>query len=59
MQVLKLCLGEILKCQYFVSMLGNRYGWCQDIEKDEDVILTKTLNLAKEEFPQFAMILER
>ncbi len=57
-QVLKLCLGEILKCQYFVSMLGNRYGWCHDSEA-EDAVLTKTFAVAKEEFPQFANIIDR
>jgi hypothetical protein len=57
--VLKLCLGEILKCQYFVSMLGNRYGWCQDGDAEADEKLTRTLAVAKDEFPQFANIIDR
>ena len=26
-RALEICLGEISRCQYFVCMLGDRYGW--------------------------------
>ena len=29
-RALSICLNEISKCQYFVGLLGQRYGWIQD-----------------------------
>ena len=29
-QVISLCMGEVFRCQYFISMLGVRYGWSQN-----------------------------
>ena len=29
-KALEICLGEISRCQYFVGLLGQRYGWIQD-----------------------------
>lgn len=35
-QVIKLCMGEVTRCQYFVSMLGVRYGWSQNTKAQFD-----------------------
>ena len=29
-RTLDLCLQEISKCQFFIGMLGSRYGWVPD-----------------------------
>ena len=29
-KALEICLGEISQCQYFLGLLGQRYGWVQD-----------------------------
>ena len=29
-KALEICLGEISRCQYFLGLLGQRYGWVQD-----------------------------
>ena len=26
-KTLEVCLGEVSKCQFFVGLLGERYGW--------------------------------
>ena len=29
-RALEICLEEIMRCQYFMGLLGERYGWIQD-----------------------------
>ena len=29
-RTIHLCLSEVMKCQFFVGMLGERYGWCPE-----------------------------
>ena len=29
-KALEICLGEISRCQYFLGLLGQRYGWVQE-----------------------------
>ena len=29
-KALEICLGEISRCQYFIGLLGQRYGWIHD-----------------------------
>ena len=29
-KALEICLGEISRCQYFIGVLGQRYGWVQE-----------------------------
>lgn len=61
--MLTICLNEVLSCQYFVSMLGNRYGWCKQEEGTDNDFMDETLKTtfdnAVQAFPQFSKMLEK
>mmetsp|Transcript_24246 Transcript_24246/g.26929 ORF Transcript_24246/g.26929 Transcript_24246/m.26929 type:complete len:1179 (+) Transcript_24246:885-4421(+) len=53
---LLMCLRELEKCNVFIGMLGERYGWCQsqDAYKNptqQDELLKRSLDIAAKEFP--------
>eukprot|EP01105_Mastigella_eilhardi_P028055 TRINITY_DN900_c0_g1_i10.p1 TRINITY_DN900_c0_g1~~TRINITY_DN900_c0_g1_i10.p1 ORF type:complete len:1319 (+),score=247.71 TRINITY_DN900_c0_g1_i10:561-3959(+) len=53
-----ICLTEVDKCRpWFVSMLGERYGWSQTESKDE--LLTKTFANASAKFPWISTFSDR
>lgn len=36
-KAVEICLGEISRCQYFIGLLGERYGWTQEHYHTPDV----------------------
>jgi len=50
---LLMCLREIDKCNAFVGMMGERYGWCKtkDGRSPQDKLLLKAFEVATKEFP--------
>jgi len=49
-KVIDLCLTEVDHSNYFVCMLGERYGWSQTKE-NLDRVLQKTVDIASQKFP--------
>eukprot|EP01105_Mastigella_eilhardi_P019218 TRINITY_DN450_c0_g1_i3.p1 TRINITY_DN450_c0_g1~~TRINITY_DN450_c0_g1_i3.p1 ORF type:complete len:1376 (-),score=324.64 TRINITY_DN450_c0_g1_i3:50-4144(-) len=48
---ISICLSEVDRCRpWFISMLGERYGWCHS-ENEKDELLTKTFANAVAKFP--------
>eukprot|EP00741_Cyanophora_paradoxa_P011325 tig00020554_g10938.t1 len=48
--VVRLCLREVAKCDYFVAFLKDRYGWCRP-PNTSDASYDKSVELALDEFP--------
>eukprot|EP01125_Pyxidicula_operculata_P008164 TRINITY_DN275_c3_g1_i1.p1 TRINITY_DN275_c3_g1~~TRINITY_DN275_c3_g1_i1.p1 ORF type:complete len:1833 (-),score=537.60 TRINITY_DN275_c3_g1_i1:60-5486(-) len=50
---LVMCIREVDKCNAFVGMLGERYGWCRSAQgrSPQDKLLTRAFEVAAKEFP--------
>ena len=55
-QVVKLCLDYVNECRpFFICLLGDRYGWHQPPDGNEDEALTRSMDIAREAgFPWLA-----
>ncbi|WAR23121.1 Y7407-like protein [Mya arenaria] len=55
-KTIAICLQEIDRCRpYFICMMGDRFGWCQQEAKVDDV-LNMTFNYAIENHPNLQWI---
>jgi len=54
-----ICLNEIERCRpYFVCLLGERYGWCQN-ENGDDELLRKSFYKGSLQFPWISSFKDR